>query len=66
MKAVIQKLTETYGPSGFEGRIRDVIRGMLPQMESSVDALGNLIVHTGTRRRADHASWLPRTWMRSG
>lgn len=51
MKAVIQKLTETYGPSGFEGRIRDVIRGMLPQMESTVDALGNLIVHTGTRKK---------------
>jgi endoglucanase len=45
MEALIKKLVEAYGPSGFEGQMRELIR---PEIESladeiSVDALGNLI-----------------------
>jgi endoglucanase len=45
MEALIKKLVEAYGPSGFEGQMRMLIR---PEIESladeiSVDAMGNLI-----------------------
>ncbi len=45
METLIKKLVEAYGPSGFEGQMRALIR---PEIESladeiSVDAMGNLI-----------------------
>ncbi|MBK9053007.1 MAG: M42 family metallopeptidase [Chloroflexi bacterium] len=45
MNDLIKKLTEAYGPSGFEDQMRDLIR---PEVEPyvdeiSVDAMGNLI-----------------------
>ena len=45
MKELIKKLTETYGPSGHEERIREVIRAEIEGLadEVQVDALGNLI-----------------------
>ena len=45
MKELIQKLTETYGPSGHEESIREVIRAEVQDWadEIQVDALGNLI-----------------------
>lgn len=45
MKELIKKLTETYGPSGHEERIRGVIRGEIEGLadEVRVDPLGNLI-----------------------
>lgn len=45
MKALIQKLTETYGPSGHEEQIREVIRAEVAPLadEIQVDVLGNLI-----------------------
>ena len=45
MKELIKKLTETYGPSGHEERIREVIRAEIEGLadEVRVDALGNLI-----------------------
>jgi len=45
MKELIRKLTETYGPSGHEERIREVIRAEIEELadEVRVDALGNLI-----------------------
>ncbi len=45
MKELIQKLTETYGPSGHEEPIREVIRAEVQDLadEILVDALGNLI-----------------------
>lgn len=49
MKALIEKLTNTFSPSGYEDAIRDVIRkeikGFADQVR--VDALGNLIVRKG-------------------
>ncbi len=47
MKQLIQKLTETFSPSGYESPVRDVIRaevaGLVDDMR--VDALGSLIAH---------------------
>ncbi len=47
MKELIKRLTETYGPSGREERIRDLIRTEVEALadEITVDALGNLIAH---------------------
>ncbi len=44
MKSLIQQLVETYGPSGFEDQVRDVIRGHVEPLahEVQVDAMGNL------------------------
>jgi putative aminopeptidase FrvX len=51
MKNLIQKLTETFSPSGYESAIREVIRAEVEALadEVRVDALGNLIVRKGTR-----------------
>ncbi len=50
MKPLIQKLTELFGPSGYESAVRDVIRAEVEPLadEIRVDALGNLIVRKGT------------------
>jgi tetrahedral aminopeptidase len=51
MKSLIKKLVETPGPSGFEYRIRDVIREEIADVadEVQVDALGSLIARKGTK-----------------
>ena len=53
MKNLIQKLTETFSPSGYESAIREVIRGEVEALadEVRVDALGNLIVRIGAKSR---------------
>ena len=50
MKALIQKLVESYGPSGYETQIRAVVRAEVEPYadEIQVDALGNLIVRKGS------------------
>lgn len=47
MRELIRKLVETYGPSGAEEQIRDVIRAEVESLadEIRVDALGSLIIH---------------------
>ncbi len=52
MKSLIQKVVETLGPSGYESRIREVIRSEIEGTadEVHVDALGNLIARKGTRK----------------
>ncbi len=47
MRGLIRKLVETYGPSGAEEQIRDVIRAEVEPLVDDVreDALGNLIAH---------------------
>lgn len=49
MNALIQKLTETFSPSGYEHDIRQVIRSEIESLadEIKVDALGNLIARRG-------------------
>ena len=51
MKPLIQKLVETYGPSGYEGQIRAVVRAEIEPLvdEVKVDALGNLVGRKGQR-----------------
>ena len=46
MKKLLQQLTETFGPSGYEDNVRAVVRAEVESLadEISVDALGNLIV----------------------
>jgi len=49
MKQLIQRLTETFSPSGYESAIREVIRTEVKPFadEIRVDQLGNLIVRKG-------------------
>ena len=53
MKSLIQKLTETFSPSGFESAIREVIRLEVEPLadEVRVDALGNLIARKGEKSK---------------
>jgi tetrahedral aminopeptidase len=54
MKSLIQKLTETFSPSGYESAIRDAIRAEVESFadEIRVDALGNLIVRKGPTKKS--------------
>jgi tetrahedral aminopeptidase len=49
MKSLIQKLVETPSPSGYEAKIREVVRAEIASFvdELRVDALGNLIARKG-------------------
>jgi endoglucanase len=51
MKQLIQKLTETFSPSGHEDAIREVILSEIKPLadEVRVDALGNIIARKGKR-----------------
>jgi tetrahedral aminopeptidase len=51
MKTLIQKLTETFSPSGYETAIREVIRQEVGSLadEMRVDPLGNLIARKGAK-----------------
>lgn len=51
MKQLLQTLTETFAPSGYETAIREVIADEVRPLvdELRVDALGNLIARKGTR-----------------
>jgi len=51
MKNLIQKLTETFSPSGSESAIREVIRAEVEALADDVrvDALGNLIARKGKK-----------------
>ena len=51
MKLLIQKLTETFSPSGYETVVREIIRDEVKPFadEIRVDALGNLIVRKGSK-----------------
>ena len=46
MKKLLQQLTETFGPSGYEDNVRAIVREEVKSLadEINVDALGNLIV----------------------
>ena len=51
MKQLIQKLTETFSPSGYEDAIREVILAEIKPLadEIHVDALGNIIARKGEK-----------------
>ena len=50
MKELLNKLTHTFGPSGYESRVRDLILETIKDDvdEYRIDALGNLITRKGT------------------
>jgi putative aminopeptidase FrvX len=54
MKPLIQRLTETFSPSGYESAIREVIRAEVEPLadEIRVDALGSLIARKGPSKGA--------------
>ena len=49
MKKLLQTLTETFGPSGYEDEVRKIVRSEVESLadEIKVDALGNLIARKG-------------------
>jgi tetrahedral aminopeptidase len=51
MKQLIQKLTETFSPSGYEDAIRELILAEIKPLadETRVDALGNIIARKGEK-----------------
>jgi putative aminopeptidase FrvX len=53
MKALIQKLVEATGPSGYESQVRNLVKAEVKPHadEISVDAMGNLIVRKGTLQK---------------
>lgn len=54
MKKLLQKLTEAFGPSGYEDRVREIVRTEVEPLvdELKVDVLGNLIVRKRSGRQA--------------
>lgn len=54
MKKLLQQLTETFGPSGYEANIRALVRAEVEPLadEIKVDALGNLIVRKKPSRQS--------------
>jgi endoglucanase len=56
MRKLLKKLTETFGPSGYEDMIRAVIRTEIRPLADAlrVDALGNLIARKGPARGGKH------------
>jgi endoglucanase len=46
MKQLLQRLTEAFGPSGYEDRVREIVRAEIESLadEIRIDTLGNLIV----------------------
>ena len=51
MKKLLKQLTETFGPSGYEENVRQLVHSEVKPLaeEISVDVLGNLIVHKRPR-----------------
>ncbi len=52
MKELLEKLTNAFGPSGYESQVRDLILETIKDDvdEYRIDALGNLIARKGTRK----------------
>ncbi len=57
MKKLLQTLTETFGPSGYEDEVRKVVRREVESLadEIRVDTLGNLIVRKRPTKAAQEA-----------
>jgi len=51
MKSIIKKLVETVGPSGYETKIREVVKNEVEKYADEIhtDAMGNLIVRKGRK-----------------
>lgn len=55
MKKLLQRLTETFGPSGYEDNVRKLVRAEVKPLadEIKVDALGNLIARKRPAKYTD-------------
>ncbi|HEX9840711.1 MAG TPA: M42 family metallopeptidase [Anaerolineales bacterium] len=53
MKKLLQKLTEAFGPSGYEDKVREIVRSEVESLadEIKVDVLGNLIARKRPARQ---------------
>ncbi|HXF83770.1 MAG TPA: M42 family peptidase, partial [Anaerolineales bacterium] len=53
MKKLLQQLTETFGPSGYEDKVRALVRAEVEPYADEIrtDALGNLIVRKKPSRQ---------------
>ncbi|HJZ63831.1 MAG TPA: M20/M25/M40 family metallo-hydrolase [Candidatus Acidoferrum sp.] len=52
---VLARLTETYGPSGHEGLVREKVKELLPEWarkKAETDAAGNLVLRLGSRKQS--------------
>jgi tetrahedral aminopeptidase len=51
MKALIQKLVESFGPSGYEDEVRELVKAEVAEFADEIrtDPLGNLIVRKGNK-----------------
>ncbi len=56
MKKLLQTLTETFGPSGYEDEVRRIVRGEVEPLadEVRIDTLGNLIVRKRPTKAAQN------------
>ncbi len=56
MKKLLQTLTETFGPSGYEDEVRRIVRGEVEPLadEVRIDTLGNLIVRKRPSKAAQN------------
>jgi putative aminopeptidase FrvX len=56
MKKLLQNLTEAFGPSGYEDKVREIVRTEVEPLADAikVDALGNLIVRKRPARKVNH------------
>jgi len=56
MKKLLQKLTEAFGPSGYEDKVREIVRAEVEPLvdEIKVDVLGNLIARKRPGRQVAH------------
>ncbi|HOL52684.1 MAG TPA: M42 family peptidase, partial [Bacillota bacterium] len=55
MKDLVKRLTEAYGPSGSEDKVREIIKAEVEKFadEIRVDSLGNLICRVAPKSPAD-------------
>ena len=55
MKKTLETLTQCFGPSGAENRVRETIREMIAPFvdELKTDVMGNLITRVGTKKEGE-------------
>ncbi len=63
MKQLIQRLTDTFGPSGHEDAVRDLVRKEVRGLADEIrtDALGNLIVRKLPAAKPEVGKWRARS-----
>ena len=67
VQQLLEELSNSFGPSGFEGPVREIVkREMLPLVDTvETDGIGSLIGRRGSRTDTQESCWRG-TWMKSG